>query len=110
MTRSNRNPARGDLGEHVGRVALEPDRHAAAGVGVGANAGQRVVQVGRQLVEVAGLQPPLDAVGVDLDVEARRPGQRRRERLCAAHPAESGGQHRVAGEVGARPSASRRRP
>ena len=70
---------------------------------MGANPCQRVVEVGCQLVEVAGLEPPLDAMRVDLDVEARRPGQRRRERLGAAHPSETRGQHRVAGEVGGAP-------
>ena len=43
-------------------------------------------------VEVAVVQPPLDALGVDLDADRDATVQRHGERLRATHPAEPGGQ------------------
>ncbi len=64
--------------------------------GCGADPSDRVVDGVRDLVEVARLEPPLDAGRVDLDAEDRRAGHRRRQRLRAAHAAETGGQDRAA--------------
>ena len=52
----------------------------------------RVVEVVGLLVEVARLQPPLDAVLVDLDAQRDAVVHGHRQRLRAAHAAEPGGQ------------------
>ena len=62
---------------------------------------ERLVEVFGLRVEVAGLQPHLDAARLALDGEARGAGHRRRERLRAAHAAEAGGQDPAAGEIAA---------
>ena len=56
------------------------------------HAGHRVVEVVGHLVEVARLDPALDAVPVDLDAQRHAVVHRHRQRLRAAHAAEPGGQ------------------
>ncbi len=54
-------------GNHVGRVALKTDtERPALALGTGA-ASDGVIERVRDLVQVARLEPPLDAMGVDLD-------------------------------------------
>ena len=86
------DPAAHQLGEHLGRVAEEPDGERFS-LGAGAlDHGQRLVQVARLAVEVAGAQPHLDARRLALDGEhgsARHGGG---ERLRPAHAAEAPGE------------------
>ena len=90
----------GDLGEDVGGVSEEADRHAFAVGGVALNALDRIVEAVGHLVEVTRLEAPLDVMRVDLDRQAGRARERRRKRLGAAHPAEPSGEDRSAGQVG----------
>ena len=53
--------------------------------------GQRLVEILRLHVDIAGAQPHLDARGLAFDREHRRAGHRGGERLRAAHAAEAGG-------------------
>ncbi len=62
---------------------------------------QRVVEVFRLHVDIAGLQPHLDAARLALDRQARSAGHRRRKRLRAAHAAEAGSQDPAAGQIAA---------
>ena len=59
---------------------------------------ERLVEVLRLPVDVAGLEAHLDAARLALDREHRGAGHRRRQRLRAAHAAEAGGQDPFAGE------------
>ncbi len=87
-----------ELGQDLGGVGRQADREATP-VGAGAvQPGQRVVEVGRALVQVAGLDPSLDPVQVDLDAQRGAVEHRDRQRLGAAHPAEPGGDDQPAGE------------
>ena len=95
--------AAGQLGEHLAGVSEQADRQADALVGGLADAGDGVVEVGGHLVQVAGLEPAGDAVRVDLDVEAGGTGERRGQRLGAAHAAQAGGEDGAAGQVGRAP-------
>ncbi len=68
-------------------------------------AGDGVVEAVGQLVEVAGLEAPLDAGAVDVDAQRDAVVHRDRQRLGAAHPAEAGGQRDRAGERAAEAAA-----
>ena len=72
--------------------------------GLGA-AGDGVVEVVGDLVEVARLDAPLDAGGVDVDAQRDAVVHRDRQRLGAAHPAEPGGQRDRPGERAAEAAA-----
>ncbi len=54
---------------------------------------QRLVEVGRDAVEVARLDAASHALGVDLDAERHAVVHRHRQRLRAAHAAQAGGEH-----------------
>src|SRR3954462_8717489 len=114
VTRSNRTPRRGapgdnpaavagQLGEPLAGVAEQADRQADALVGGLADAVDGIVDVGGHLVQVAGLEPAGDGVRVALDVEACGTGERRGQRLGAAHAAQAGVQDGAAGQVGRAP-------
>ena len=103
VTRSNWMPRAGDLGEHVGGVSEDADRHAPPVGGVPPHPVDGVVQVVGDLVEVARLEAALDPMRVDLDVQARRPAERRGQRLGAAHPAEPGREDGAPRQVGRAP-------
>ena len=78
--------------QHVGGVARTgPTLSARRSALAAAAAGDGVVEVVGLLVEVAGLEPPLDPVRVDLDAERHAAVHRHRQRLGAAHAAEPGG-------------------
>ena len=61
-----------ELGQDVGGVGLERDRPRFAGPAAVVDARQRVVERIGALVDVAGRQPALDALGIDLDHERDR--------------------------------------
>ena len=94
-----------ELRHDIGRVAEHADRHrATSGLRVVASI-HRVVERGRHLVQVAGLEPALDAVAVDLDAQRDPVVHRDRERLRAAHAAEPGGQRDGAAQRSPEPPA-----
>ena len=105
----DRRAAAHELGQHLGGVAEQADRQRLAPAARGVEAAQRVVEVGRALVEVAGLDPALDALQVDLDAQRAAVVHRHRQRLRAAHAAEPGGHHEPAGERAAEALARDRR-
>ena len=113
---------RGLIGDDVGREATreqrvhdvddvgdEPDGDRLAALLRAEHQLERALEVVAALLQVALAQPPLDALGVDLDDEGGGTRQHARERLGAAHAAEAGAQHEPARE-GSRRSACARRP
>jgi hypothetical protein len=78
------------LGQHLGGVRAQAYAERPALPLRAAAALDRVGQVVGLLVEVAGLEPPADAVAVHLDAQSDALVHRHRERLSAAHPAEAG--------------------
>ncbi len=89
------------LGQQLGGVAEQADRDGALGLRVARDARERVVEVARLLVEVLRAQAKVDARLLALDVERRRAGEGRRERLRAAHAAEAGGEDPAPREIAA---------
>ena len=71
MTTSTCDAAPDELGEHLGGVAGEADRQRAPLAPSRIETPQRVIEVGRALVEIAGLDAPLDPLQVDLDAQRR---------------------------------------
>ncbi len=84
------------LGQHVRRVAEQRDRFRFAGRGVLRDARQRVVQIGRLLVDVARLQAEVDAALLAFDIQRARARERRGQRLRAAHAAQAGSENPLA--------------
>ena len=86
------------LRQDFGGVAEQPDRDGCFG---GPEDFERLVQVRRPPVEIAGLEPLLDPALLAFDRQAMRARHHRRQRLGAAHPAEARGQDPAALEVAA---------
>ncbi len=95
------HPAPQQLGDNLGRVPDDPDRHGDLRALRLLDQRERFVERRRVLVEVARRQAFLDARRIALDREHRRAGHRRGERLRAAHPAQAGGEDPLAGEIAA---------
>ena len=94
----DRHAAAEQLGEHLGGVAGHADRPGAAlGLGLQRDL-DGVVEVVGDLVEVAVLDPAVQAGRVDVDDQADALVHRDGERLGAAHPAAAAGQGERAGE------------
>ena len=91
-------PSPGQLGHDVGRVPEQANGERAAGERGGTQARERVLQGVGRLIEVARLEPAIDAGLVDLDAEDRRPRERRGQRLGAAHPSQARCEDRPPGE------------
>ena len=89
------------LGQDFGRVAQQRDGLGFAGRAVFFDAGQRVVEVGGLFVDVAGAQAHVDAALLAFDVERAGAGQRRGQRLRAAHAAQARGEDPAARQVAA---------
>ena len=100
VTRSNASPSPRQLRHDLGGVAEQAHREGTALARGGPHPLQRVVERLGRLVQIPRLEPPPDPLRIDLDAEDRRAGERRRQRLRAAHPAETGGQDRPPCEVG----------
>ena len=103
MTRSKRTPRRASSGKTSPAFPSSPTetpRPSAAWRATRSTASSRSAC---HLVEVARLDPALDPVRVDLHVQAGGTGERRGQRLRAAHPAQAGGQHGAARQVGRAP-------
>ena len=86
------------FGQHLGRVAEHADRDRLLLPAGALDHGQRLVERGGLLVEIAGAQPHLDARGLAFDRQHRGAREGRGERLRAAHAAEAGGEDPSAGE------------
>ena len=86
-------------GQHLGRVAQQPDRQRVPLVPGGLGPGQRVVEVVGGHVEVAGLQTAPDPVGVDLDHDRHAAVHRHRQRLGAPHTPQPGRDRDRAGQA-----------
>src|SRR5204863_6849470 len=89
------------LGQDLGGVAEEADRHGLLLRRVSLHAGERVVEVARLLVEVAGTKAEVDPALLAFDGERHGPGEGRGERLRAAHAAEPRRQDPAAREAAA---------
>ncbi len=87
-----------ELREDLGGVAGEADREGTAVAPRRLQTLQRVVEVGRALVEVAGLDPPLDPLQIHLDAQRGAAEHRDRERLGAAHATQTGCHHQAPGQ------------
>src|SRR5205823_9525580 len=96
-----------ELGVHVSRVADDRDRTRLLLRAAGLDAAKRGVEIRGDLVEVAGVEPTLDARRIDLDAEEHAAGHGRGERLRAAHAAEATRQHEAPAEIAAKMSAPR---
>ena len=86
------------FGQDFGGIAEQAD---AGRLGGGGDDLQRLVDAGRAMVDVAGLEALLDPAILHLDRDAVRPGHDRGERLSAAHAAKPGGQDPFPLEVAA---------
>jgi hypothetical protein len=89
------------LRKDLGGVAEQRDGFRLACLGVLLDAREGVVEVGGLLVDVARAQAHVDARLLAFDVERARAGERRGQRLRAAHAAEARGEDPLAGEVAA---------
>jgi len=89
------------LGEDLPGVAEQPDRNRLAGLGRPPDHLQRLVQIVGLHVQVAGLEPLVDARGPALDREQGGAGHGRGQRLGATHAAQAAGQDPLALQVAA---------
>ena len=72
-------------------VAAQRDRDGAAFGGVFFDARQGVIQRSGLFIHVAGTQTEIDAALLAFNVQRAGACQRRSQRLCAAHAAQTGG-------------------
>lgn len=79
------------LRHDIGGIAAQSDRDSPAFRSVFLDPRQRVVQRGGLLVNVAGTQTKIDPALLTFDIQRAGACQRRRQRLCAAHTAQTGG-------------------
>ncbi len=77
--------AAGQLREDLTRVAEQADGEGPPRLGGIPEPGEGVVEVGGALVEIAGVDPALDAAELDLDAERGAAAHRHRQRLGSAH-------------------------
>ena len=89
------------LGQHLGGVAEQGDRDRLSLAAGALDHRQRFVEVLCLRVEIAGLEPHLDARRLALDRQQRRARHGGGERLRAAHAAEAGGEDPFAREAAA---------
>ena len=77
------------LGQHLGGVAQQGNRHRFFGRRVVRDHGQGFVDVLGLLVHIAGAQTEVDAALLALDVQRTGPGQCGSQGLCAAHATQA---------------------
>ena len=87
------------LGDEFGGVADQADGQGALRVSGRDGEVDRVVEVGGAGVEVAVFDASFDPGGVAVDADRDPTVHGDRQRLCAAHPAESRGERDGAGEA-----------
>ena len=85
--------------EQIHGIRLDADRDGLSRVLRGEGAIDGTIDVGLFLVQIAGLQPLLDALRIHLGHQRDRSVHRRGERLRAAHPAETGRHDQPAREI-----------
>ena len=83
----------------VGRIGAQADRHRFLAAGVLRDQGQRLVEAGGLLVQVARAQAEIDRALLALDVERAGAGKRGGQRLRPAHAAEPRRQHPAPGQA-----------
>jgi hypothetical protein len=91
-----RDATRHAFGEHVGGIAQQADRHRLAGLLRFFEHRERFVEGLRFFIDVTRFQTEVDTRLVALDRDHREARHRRRERLRAAHAAETAGQNPAA--------------
>ena len=89
------------LGQHLGRVAKHADGELFPLAARAPDHRQPFVQVFCLDIEIAGVEPHLDARGLAFDREQRGTRHGRGERLRAAHAAEPCGENPFSGKVAA---------
>ncbi len=87
-----------ELGQDLGGVAGEADRERAPLAASRVETVERVVEISRPLVEIPGLDAPLDPLQIHFDAQRRPAEHRDRQRLRAAHAAQTGGDHQPPGQ------------
>ncbi|OIQ70673.1 hypothetical protein GALL_477130 [mine drainage metagenome] len=87
------------LGQQLGGVAQQADRHRLLRLAGATDDLQGLVERPRLTVQITSAQPHLDPRLLALDSQAGGPGHHRRERLGSAHAAKSRGQQPLAGEI-----------
>ena len=87
-----------ELRQDVGRVAEQGDRKRGALLHGLAGQAQRLVETVGHRIDVAGLEPPLDAVRIDLDDDGHAVVHGHGQRLGPAHASEPGRQGQAAPE------------
>ena len=101
-----RDAASDEFRQYVSRVAFERDRSRDAIAPPCVDLGQRLVKIGRPLVQIGRREPPVDAPPIDFDDERGGAVHGGGKRLRATHAAEAGGDHdpaaQRAAEVAAR--------
>ena len=90
-----------EFGKDLARVAQQAHGHRSFLFARAADQRERFVDVVGGVIEVAGLQPHVDARALAFDGQAGRARHHRRQRLRAAHAAETRGEQPAAGEVAA---------
>ena len=91
--------ALGEFRNDVGAIADESDRNVFFLAHRVLQDAQSFVERGDHEVAVAGLEPLLDALGIDVDAEKRRAGHGGGQRLGAAHASHAAADDQFAGEV-----------
>ena len=109
MTTSTWTPRRASSGSTSAALPSSPIESGRLLARGGVEARERVVEVGRALVQVAGLDAALDPLQVGLDAQRGAAAHRDRQRLRAAHAAEPGGHDQAAAQVAAEALAPGRR-
>ena len=100
--------ALGQFRNHVRAISHQPDGNIFfLAHGIFQNA-QRFVERRDHEVEIAGLQPLLDALGIDINSQKRRAGHGRGHGLRSAHSAHSAADNQLAGEIAAEMFLARR--
>ncbi len=109
MTTSMCTPRRASSGSTSAALPSSPIDSGRPCLHGSVEASERVVEVGRALVQVTACDPPLDPLQVHLDAQRGAAAHRDREWLCAAHAAEPGGHDQAAAQVSPEALARHRR-
>src|SRR5690606_28605466 len=94
-------PPADELGVNVGGVGNQPHGGGPMRLDRIADHGERRIEIGGDVLEVADLPAPRGARRIDLDAKDRGARHAAGERLAAAHAAEAGRQDEAAGKTAA---------
>src|SRR5690606_21907188 len=95
-----------EIGKYLGGIAEHANRDRLLLLAGLVDNGQRLIEVLRLHIEIAGAQPHLDAARLTFDREQRRTRHGRGQRLRAAHAAQTRGENPFAGKIAAIVSAA----